>query len=410
MERRSRRLLAPVPIVAALLALAVVVLLVGFLAHRRSISPVCWLGDAANYCKVATGGRAMEPFNRRPVVPEIVRVLPGSEQDGFRLVAFVSLAATIAIGSVLMLRLSDRLSLHDRFSRQALVVAFGAAVIVLPHGLRLAYSVPVFVDHAGLAVGLLWLALLTSSRRAAQWASLLAVLLAVATREIWVGPVIMVSLVALAADARRRWVAILSIVCAVGAYLAVRQIPHAPPVGFLGGAGDTGELDVMRYWWSYRIDRPVGTIWGTCFAVGLIPLVLISKRFVRWLRTTWREDLTAPALLLVGSVLVVTAPFLGFDLTRLAFPGGVILMIVAFPWVASQREWAVVPLAVGSIVLWAPTARLIASVEEMNAYYVAGYVPSSRITFGIIIALAAIGAAIGVRVATSRRTSVGATG
>jgi hypothetical protein len=74
------------------------------------------------------------------------------------------------------------------------------------------------------------------------------------------------------------------------------------------------------------------------------------------------------------------------------------LMIVALPWAAAQRDWAIVPLAIGSVVLWAPTTRLIASVEEMNAFYL----PGSRVAFGLVVVLVSVGAAFAVRIATPR--------
>ena len=101
--------------------------------------------------------------------------------------------------------------------------------------------------------------------------------------------------------------------------------------------------------------------------------------------------------------LLVTAPFVGNDVTRLAFPGGVLLVTLALPWVAADRRaqtWGPL-LALASIFIWAPTAPLIATQHE----YVLFYYPWSRTVTGLLVA--GVGCAIWLATSLSSRGASG---
>ena len=278
--------------------------------------------------------------------------------------------------------------MRDRNTTVALLVATGAAVLILPHGTRLALSVPVLVDEPGLAAGLAWLFLFTSRNRYVAAASLPVAVLAVATREVWAFVIVTACCVCFWWGPRV--VAVANAGVALVAFWWVHQIESLPSANFFFPY--PGDGATLRFWLDFRfsdLTEVAHMIWAILFVVGLIPVVLVLRSPLRWLRSELdRGEITAVALLVSGALLVGTAPFLGSDLTRLAYPGAVLVLIVALAWVAANPALGLrsILLALASLYLWAPAHSLIATKSE----YIAFYYPWSRTRVGLIVSFAVV--------------------
>ena len=166
-------------VVAALLVAAAVLAVAVYTTHPESIRPACSFPDGESYCAIARGEHGKRPFSRRVGTPAVAHVLPGSLDGQFRAIALVSLAISAVCSALLARRLARRMGVVDGRTLAATGTAAAAAVLIMPHGLRLALSVPILTDEAGLAVGLVWILLFTSKRAVVSTASLPAALLAV---------------------------------------------------------------------------------------------------------------------------------------------------------------------------------------------------------------------------------------
>ena len=135
------------------------------------------------------------------------------------------------------------------------------------------------------------------------------------------------------------------------------------------------------------------TGWGLIFAVGLLPAVLILHAPVRWLRDeiTRCGDITAATVLLVAIALLGLAIVGGRDLTRLAYPAGLLLITFSVPWLLAHRDlWSAgAVLAVATALVWLPTDGFLASVRQYEDFYY----PYSRQSTGLAVSATAMGVA-----------------
>jgi hypothetical protein len=390
---------AKIAIVAAIFVLTASASLAVFLPDRTVVRPAC-VFDGFWYCEVASGKHAREPFSRRPVVPNAVKALPGGLTAGFRAVALGSLALTAGLAAVLARRVALRLGVRDRASHAAIIAVVAASALAQPHALRLAFSVPTLVDQAGLAAGLLWMVLFTSTRRELQWISVAAAFLAICTREVWALPILGVSLVTFATGGRRR-LAVVTSASAVAAVGFTMLMPSLP--------GTYSELETVRTLLDTRFGSASGlaeTVWRLVFAVGLLPAVLLFRPPGAWLRAEARRrtDLTAATIVVSAVGLLVTAPLLGTDTPRLAFPAGLLLIVFTAPWLVHHRTlWdAGIVLALGTALVWRPLHDLIGTADEYQAFYLSG----TFATRGLAIAVLALTAAGALTAVAERRASV----
>jgi hypothetical protein len=384
--------LVPVVFVAALAASLVV-----FVPSRVVIKPACAFGDGAGYCAMAQGGKAGEPWNRRPVVPMVVRALPGTLAQRFRFVAVASVFLATAVSAFLADRIARALGLRDGPSRLAVAAIVVAGGLIIPHGLRLAMSVPVLVDIGGLAAGLTWMALFTSRRKPLIIAAVPAAVLAVCTREVWVLAIVLALLLALVLK-RNRTVAVVTIIAVIVAVALTRMIPYVP--GSYSEGRIISETFDARFGDAARIGL---TAWYLVFAVGLLPMVIALRPPFGWLRDdlSERADMTAAVVLLSALVILASAPVVGTDFPRYTYPGGVLLLTFAAPWLTVHRSlWgASVVLAIATVVLWTPARGLITT----EADYVRFYFPSARTFIGLTITAAAVAAAGSLTASAERR-------
>ena len=95
------------------------------------------------------------------------------------------------------------------------------------------------------------------------------------------------------------------------------------PAALSAHAGNTpfDPRNTLWFWWHVRtMDHKVflDTMWALVFTVGLMPVLLLSPSAARWVR----RERAATILLAGGMIVVLSAPFTGSDLSRLAYPGG----------------------------------------------------------------------------------------
>jgi hypothetical protein len=362
--------------VAAIFLVALTVSLVAFLRRPTIIHPTCAFIDGANYCRLANGLRAIEPFNRRPLVPLVVRAMPASVTEDFRIVAGVSILFSAAASVVLANRIVRRLEIRDRRLIVVNATAVAAALFTAPGGLRLAVSVPVLADHGGMAAGLLWMLLFTSRSERARAVSVPVAVLAVCAREYWAAAVLLSAAVALLIRGRRA-VSIANVSAAIAGLVIIRAIPAAAPSLF-PGVPAYSELGIIRGLMSLRFgtaSATVTTVWFLVFAVGLMPAVLLFRPPFRWLHSELSNgDTTATTVLLSAVTLLIVAPLGSSDTPRLAVPAGALLLVLSIPWLVAHRSlWASgVLLSLVTVILWQPAHHLIGSAVEYRSFYLPG--------------------------------------
>ncbi|MEJ7583229.1 MAG: hypothetical protein WKF43_03905 [Acidimicrobiales bacterium] len=388
--------------IASLLVVAGAVAVVGFVRDPVSITPICAFGDGKAYCAAAEGDRIPEAFSRRPVVPALARLLPTATARAFRAISALGLLVAIALAVILADRIARRLDLWDRSTRVAIGIIVAGAGLVAPHGLRMAWSVPILVDHASLAAGLLWLVLFTSRNRYACMLSVPVTFLAGCTREIW-GPVIAVTALSALVVDRRRAISAANVVVAVAALITVTRL--VPPIA--DQAIKYSEREVIEYSWNQNfgsVDAVRHTAWRLAFAMGLLPLVLLLRPPLSWLRRELAQrDDTAAAVLLTAILVLGSALVAGTDLTRYLFPAGFLFVILAVPWLVSQRALLApaVVLVLVTMAVWDPDHHLIATEAEYVSYYYGGPIgigditpPTDRTTRALAVSAAAFVVAV----------------
>lgn len=397
-------------ILGALFALGALLAVATFVSQPETISPPCAFGDGTAYCAAAEGEQVAPPFNQRPVAPALAAALPWSVVTSFRFLSIASLVVIAGAGAVLSLRIATRCAVAQR-ERRAIAPLIVSAVVVIPHGLRMAWSVPTMVDQASLAAGLIWAVLFTDRRAAIRWCSVAAALLATGTREIW-GPLIVLAALTSLLGGRNRALVGANVAAAA---LAFGAVTFLLPVK----QGTTGysAVDIVQFGWQQNLGDPVAlrqTTWSIAFAAGLLPVALLLRPPIRWLRSELRTgEVTGAVVLVLGLSLLGSAVLTGSDVTRYLYPAGIVLMVVAVPWIAGHPDLhlAAVPLGLATLILWAPGRALIATEAEYLDYYY-GRMPTldlsapldPKVGWGVAVAAAATLLALGLAVAARRRS------
>jgi hypothetical protein len=208
----------------------------------------------------------------------------------------------------------------DRARGITAAILVAAALIVEPHTFRLAVSTPAFVDQTALAFGLAWLLLCGSEDRRLR---------------LWAAPVGFVASVS-----REEWIVLLLIAAVL---MAVRYRDRRAALAQLLAAGLASLVVLTRTSDGVNYSHPLTTLrehlasfgavdritWGYVFTIGLIPIAaVIAALHLR--RRTFDEWTPVHELALVsGIVLIGLAAFGGIDLTRISYPGAVILVALA---------------------------------------------------------------------------------
>lgn len=313
-------------------------------------------GDGAAYRAMARGEPGAPPFNRRVLMPAVVRVLQrgrGREADavaGFWPVAVASVAAATVATGTLGARVARCCGAGPGRSRLAGTLT-ASLVATMPHSTRMAVAMPVFNDQLAVALGALWLLLGRSDRALAPPVALATVL----AREQW--------LLAGLAGMQRRCPA-----AQLGAALIALGIVAAQPTG------PGSEVYPPRLALRRLVSRAGATelLWGLGSTAGLLPVLLPAA-----LRRRAGRPLLA-ALLRVAAVQTGLALVGGSDTPRLVYGGLPFLTAATVGVGAADRDRRLAPVLVGTLALWRPLARPAGSqrgYEEFFLPYMHGLLP-----------------------------------
>jgi hypothetical protein len=317
-------------------------------------------GDGAAYRAMARGQPGAPPFNRRVLMPAVVRLLQrrrGREQDavaGFRRVALASVAGAALGAGMLGARVARCCGAGRGRSRLAGLLT-ASLLPAMPHSTRMAVAMPVFNDQLAVALGALWLLLGRSGQGAATGLAPPVALATVLTREQWLlaGP---------AGLARRCSPAQL------GAALLALGIVVAQP------AGPGSEVYPPRLALRRLVSRAGVTelLWGLGSTAGLLPVLLPAA--LR--RRAGRPALAA--LLRVAAVQTVLALVGGSDTPRLVYGGLPFLTAATVGVAAADGDRRLAPVLAGTLALWQPLRRPAGSqrgYEEFFLPYMHGLLP-----------------------------------
>ena len=332
----------------------------------------CATIDGRNYCAMAKGRVAQEPFARRVLVPAIVRILPiGSLADRFRAVDIVAIILMVIAGAVVIRRGAVALGADPRRAHWA-AIGGGALVGMLPHATRLGLSVPVLTDFAAMGLAMLWFALFTTRSRIAQWVSVPVAAMTVLTREQWALPIVAIGIVATVWPAIvRRRVGVASVAAVLVALgVAFSQPTHGAYASGLGAFGNQIKASILtpHGWLMYLVN--------VLFAIGFVPAAwfVIARPIITRLPGRPEAALVVGGALVVGLVQLPLTVFSGYDIARIAANAAGFLIVATFAAVAyAGCDVLLVALAAGSVLFWRPWITLSG---PMN-HYLQLYVPQA---------------------------------
>lgn len=266
----------------------------------------CEFIDGESYCAAARGDAAAVPFNRRPLMPFLVRLVhPGGIAAGFRLWSLLSLAV-LAVGVYLLTRRLARATGAGGAAASAVTAA--GLTVLMPHAIRLAWVYPVMTDLTAMALGVVWVLVLSGRRPMA--APVLAFVL-VLSREQWVLPVLVV---AIWLARRHRVNALLHAGAAFAGGLVDLLQPHS------GIVYTTDLRAALRH--LVHIDG----IWSAMVVVVVVCLYLAGRP------VPFRPGPLEMLLLLVGGSQAVLGFFGGDDIPRLLAGALPFLLPLALGW------------------------------------------------------------------------------
>ncbi len=322
--------------------------------------------DGEQYCAAARGHRIDVPYARRPLVPWLVRHLPGeSALDRFVVVDLVALLVAAVLAGVLVVRLSG--------SRDGAVVA-GCLVLLQPLTVHAALTYPAATDPAALALGLGWLVLLLGRR---PWWSLPVVVLACLAREAW-GPLVVAVVVADIAVSGARWRLRVATVVAVAA-----AVTYDYALPSTGPAPTT--LHVLRTWLAEHFGSPGGVArlaWMLLTGLGLVPLLLLSRGAWRAVHRPVVVPLVAAAV--ANAVLAVVG---GNDTARLLLPTMAIGIALAVAYAARSPHVVrvLVVLVAGTLAMWRPWLVSPGETAAFLRYYTPYYSGAAAFTHRVVL-------------------------
>jgi hypothetical protein len=308
----------------------------------------CAFIDGRSYCAVARGQLAPEPFNRRPLVPLLVRLVqPGGVVSGFRFWSLLALGLLVAGVAKLTADLT-RIVAEPRRARTAGIIA-ASLVLLMPHGVRLAWIYPVLTDIASMALGVGWLVVLSS-----RWPKLapLVALMAILCREQWALPVLLVGAWLLLR--RQRTSGWIHIGVAVAGALVVVRWPHTGRSRAMTIQQTASHFVEENGWWSLLV------------IVGLLGALYVTSR-----PRTASPSPTEVPLVLVSSAQIAVGMVGGSDVPRLVAGALPFLICLALAW-SSRTTFTLIRLAVvtaGLLLLWRVWRLPSASAARYREFY-----------------------------------------
>lgn len=313
--------------------------------HLAQLNHGCAAIDGESYCAMAEGHLAASPYNRRVLVPQMVRLLSfGSVTLRFRIVAMLSIVALVIATFCLARLLAGRLGAQRAAAIDAGIIA--ASIVVLnPWAIRQAWFLPVRTDPTAAALGVGAIALLFTHRRRPEQIGAVAAALCVLAREAWALPLALTAVV-LILDSRKRAGALVLGALAVAAVIIVLQPTSGPQASPIRDAG---------YQLKTHLGSPTDAlelIWNLVFPLGLLILFVLST--ARWLWT--RRDALTTAVMLSAAALIALATIGGFDVARLSAAAVPLLAVLTGAVIAGRTDLYAegVVVVTGSILLWQP--------------------------------------------------------
>lgn len=305
-------------IIGALLLTAAGVVYQFATAQRISIVDGCGF-DGSQYCQMAAGQLATEPFSRRILLPGIVRGLGLSGADGFAIVNALFLLAGLAAFVYLSV-----IGLGLRRAPLAGPAAALAALVFLSNRntIHLYLSYPALTDFLALLFLLVGCVALIRMSSDVRW-SLLAAGAAFAgalTRE---NLAVILGAAAVAAALTRtvRWMTVVPI---AGAGLAGTFIAFSQPAL---NTEHQSIFDVTVQWITADFrDQESILRFGVMVLLGLGPLVLAC---LAWRKPIWR-DAVCRITALTAVVFIGVSTFAGGDTDRILMPAGLLLAACVF--------------------------------------------------------------------------------
>lgn len=350
-ESQERR--EPVELAAAALVSAAVSAAGAAMAVRGESAPDGF-GDGAAYRAMARGEPGAPPFNRRVLMPAVVRLLrlgPGREPDavaGFRSVALASVAGAALGTGLLAARVARCCGASSTRTRLAGVLS-GALVPAMPHSTRMAVAMPVFNDQLAVALGALWLLLGRSEHRVGAWLAPPVALATALTREQWL-------LTGLFGLRRPR-------PAAAAAHLAAALLALATVLAQPAGPGSEAYPPGLAL---RRLVSRAGVtelLWGLGSTVGLLPVLLPAA--LR--RRAGQPNLAA--LLRIAAIQTSLALVGGSDTPRLVYGGLPFLTAATVGVAAADRNHRLAPVLAATLALWQPLRRPAGSQRGYEEFF-----------------------------------------
>lgn len=337
---------------ATLAAVAVLLSTADAAMALRGKSSPDGFGDGAAYRAMARGEPGAPPFQRRVLMPMLVRGLQGDDRlAGFRAVALSAVAAGAIVTGLLGARVACSCGAGRSEARLAGALS-GALVPAMPHCTRMAVQMPVFNDQLSVAAGALWLLLGPCRRHPLASPAALAAGL---TREQWV----LVVGTVLPLLGRSRPV--------LAAHLTALAI--ATGVVLAQPAGPGSEVYPPGLALRRLVSREglVEVLWGLGFTGGLLPVLLPAA--LRRVRGRCADCPTLAALLRVAGVQTALALVGGSDTPRLLHGALPFLTAATVGVAAAERDRRLAPVLAGTLALWRPLTRLAGSTRAYEQFY-----------------------------------------
>lgn len=346
---------APLVAVAAVAAVVWEALTV----HQIRLARHCGF-DGASWCAMANGGRGDEPFQRRFLLPLIVRVLHyGDVVARFAAVNLVACAAIAVLTGLLARRFARLLDVPAERAVAGSVIA-GALTGFAVFPWRFTFMIPVNTDVAGAALVLAWLVVMTADTTRVARLSPLVAAAAVTTRDMNALPLV-VTMLTLAVVSRgpRRRLALVNVVVLAVAAAGTFLVPAARGSSY----STIAELQVTLH--NLGTGHGSATyLWMTVSGLGLVPALAVPTLRAR----NWSAFAPAWALMISG---VATAIGVFGSTDRYLLPEMTVGVALAVACVASRPrlDAALMVLAGASVALWRPWLSVSGDVRQILRVY-----------------------------------------
>jgi hypothetical protein len=315
--------------------------------------------DGEQYCAMAQGRAAMRPYNRRPLLPWLVRAEHlGTALQRFLITDLIAIVSILALAYVLTRRLGGS-------PGQALTVS--SLALLNPWTLHITLSYPALTDELSLALGLAWL--LVALEDGLRWWSLPLATATVLAREQWAVPLCVAAVVlALLARSARVWVWTMTSIAVIAITTGVDFLqPYSAGPSF-------GIVSTVHGWLASNFDNLHGFVlfaWFLLVGLGLVPLLL--------LRTSRGALSRRDTLVVLGTALsqLALSTVGGGDTNRLVLPAFVLLSSVALSRLRTSVAdlLAAAAACTGTVLMFRPWSVIHPDVRDFIAGWSQRYAP-----------------------------------